>query len=120
MEFNFNKYDRSKIDSLGTPYDYGSVMHYDSKAFSRNGRPTIVARKPGVGFVSTLIIERLKHIFKGFVSEGFQVSHQFRLEQFAQKDIEYPYLSHRRATELYLDTCGKTFLLAAVSDSSYV
>lgn len=84
MEFNFNKYDRSKIDSLGTPYDYGSVMHYDSKAFSRNGRPTIVARKPGVGFVSTLIIEPLWHIFKEFVSEGFHVSHQFKLEQLAQ------------------------------------
>lgn len=58
-EFNFNKYDRSKTDSLETPYDYGSVMHYDSKAFSRNGRPTIVAREPGVGFVLTLIIEPL-------------------------------------------------------------
>lgn len=59
MEFNFNKYDRSKIDSLGTPYDYGSVMHYHSKALSRNGSPTIVARKPGVGFLSTVIIEAL-------------------------------------------------------------
>nr|XP_058957072.1 blastula protease 10-like [Pocillopora verrucosa] len=42
---NFNKYPRSVIDSLGTPYDYRSVMHYDDKAFSKNPRlPTIVTK----------------------------------------------------------------------------
>ena len=52
MEFNFNKYGRSTIDSLGTPYDYGSVMHYGSRAFSRNGRPTIVPKQQGVCIAS--------------------------------------------------------------------
>merc|ERR1719309_1401371 len=47
-KFNFNKYNRGTIDSLGTPYDYGSVMHYTSRSFSKNGRPTIVAKKSGV------------------------------------------------------------------------
>ena len=56
MEFNFNKYGRSQIDSLGTPYDYSSVMHYDSKAFSRNGRPTILAKQSGVRVVVTRLI----------------------------------------------------------------
>ena len=48
MKYNFNKYGRNTIDSLGTPYDYGSVMHYDSYAFSANRQPTILPNKQGV------------------------------------------------------------------------
>ena len=48
LAFAFKKYPRSTIDSLGTPYDYGSVMHYGSFAFSKNKRPTIVAKRQGV------------------------------------------------------------------------
>jgi hypothetical protein len=33
-------------DDLGK-YDYGSIMHYSAKAFSKNGQPTIEAIKPG-------------------------------------------------------------------------
>lgn len=55
MKFNFNKYPRSTIDSLGVPYDYHSVMHYHGTAFSRNRRATITAKKSGV------CIPHLKH-----------------------------------------------------------
>ena len=45
---NFKKYKRSRIDSLGTAYDYGSIMHYGSKYFSKNNKETIKPKQPGV------------------------------------------------------------------------
>jgi len=38
---NFNKYARTHITNFGVEYDYQSVMHYSSRAFSKNGKATI-------------------------------------------------------------------------------
>jgi hypothetical protein len=45
---NFNKYSTSTGLDLGA-YDFGSIMHYSSTAFSANGQPTIV-KKDGSTF----------------------------------------------------------------------
>ncbi|XP_034239105.1 astacin-like metalloprotease toxin 5 [Thrips palmi] len=41
---NFLRRPPGTVRTLGLPYDYGSVMHYRSVAFSRNGLPTIVPK----------------------------------------------------------------------------
>lgn len=48
MENNFIKYDDSSSNTLSTPYDYYSVMHYSAYAFSNNNLPTITPVQSGV------------------------------------------------------------------------
>ncbi|XP_035673696.1 uncharacterized protein LOC118414053 [Branchiostoma floridae] len=48
-QYNFDKQTDSR--TLGLSYDYGSVMHYESDAFSANGRDTIVPKRPLNGIV---------------------------------------------------------------------
>ena len=42
---NCNKYSHGKLDYLGAMYDFQSLMHYGSHAFSKNGKRTIKAIK---------------------------------------------------------------------------
>ncbi|OXA57926.1 Zinc metalloproteinase nas-14 [Folsomia candida] len=56
-ERNFEKKRDSKSDNYG-PYDYESIMHYDNRAFSRNGHDTI---RPTQGFVRIGRGKRMSH-----------------------------------------------------------
>uniref|UniRef100_A0A0M3HY88 Metalloendopeptidase n=1 Tax=Ascaris lumbricoides TaxID=6252 RepID=A0A0M3HY88_ASCLU len=48
----FGKVDLSKTSYYGQPYDYRSILHYDSLAFSKNGFPTMLPKQKG--FASTI------------------------------------------------------------------
>ncbi|KAM4744339.1 high choriolytic enzyme 1-like [Anableps anableps] len=37
-------FEKVQTNNLGTPYDFNSVMEYRNDAFSKNGKPTIVAK----------------------------------------------------------------------------
>ena len=41
----FEKFSKYRIDSHGVEYDYNSVMHYGTRAFSKNGLYTILPKK---------------------------------------------------------------------------
>lgn len=43
-EINFKKASAGETSGFGIGYDFGSVMHYSTKAFSKNGQPTIEAK----------------------------------------------------------------------------
>ncbi|GLH01743.1 Seminal metalloprotease 1 [Gryllus bimaculatus] len=42
---DFSKANPSEVSTYGVAYGYDSIMHYPKNAFSKNGKPTIVAKK---------------------------------------------------------------------------
>ncbi|XP_012266952.2 zinc metalloproteinase nas-13-like isoform X2 [Athalia rosae] len=65
---NFEKATKETTNAFGVGYDYGSVMHYSSNAFSVNGRPTIEPKTKAVlgqreGF-SKKDIQKIRRMYK--------------------------------------------------------
>jgi len=52
QQHNFNKYTSATADTLGFPYDYYSIMHYEWNAFSTNGQATIIPYQSGIDLVN--------------------------------------------------------------------
>ncbi len=67
---NFRKYSHSSIDSLGSPYDYGSIMHYGSRDFAKwPWQKTIKVKKSGASIgqrshLSALDAEQLRKYYE--------------------------------------------------------
>ena len=69
-EHNFEKLGSDKIDLLGTPYDYGSVLHYSAYGFAVDPSiPTIIPLDPEAEIgqrlkLSDLDIERVQIFYE--------------------------------------------------------
>ena len=69
QEFNFVKKNSSDINSLGTPYDFSSIMHYFSGAFAKNNTITISSKIANMPFgrapeLSPLDIKQTNLLYK--------------------------------------------------------
>lgn len=67
---NFQKYSDVTISHFGVEYDYNSIMHYGEDFFSKDGKPTIVTKPPGIPIgkatnMSTGDITKLNRMYCG-------------------------------------------------------
>ena len=68
-EDNFEKKNKSDVNSLGVAYDFGSIMHYDEDAFGINGTKTISSKENDIPFgdvpeLSPLDIKQTNLLYK--------------------------------------------------------
>ncbi|KAL9984774.1 hypothetical protein ACROYT_G007107 [Oculina patagonica] len=66
---NFNKYGHGSIDSLGVPYDYGSIMHYGKRDFAKWPWQTTIRAKNGASIgqrshLSVLDVKQMNLYYK--------------------------------------------------------
>lgn len=70
MDRNFKSYSNLDVDTFSQPYDFNSLLHYNNKAFSKNGQDTIQSlRNPNLRFgnaknLSPGDIKRIRKLYK--------------------------------------------------------
>ncbi|XP_057295036.1 hatching enzyme 1.2-like [Hydractinia symbiolongicarpus] len=76
MDFNFKKQATSKVDSLGTDYDYESIMHYGKTAFAKTrglvtiktkdpSKQDVIGRRTGFSAIDVIQMNRLYNCGSG-------------------------------------------------------
>lgn len=86
MRFNFEKYSKFQINDLGVGYDYESVMHYGSKAFSKDGRSLTISIK------------------KGRDANGVKLGQRHKLSDMDKKQARLLYNCKGKLSQVSLDT----------------
>lgn len=70
VESNFHKLSTFYVTTFDVPYDYNSVMHYNGRAFTKNGEPTIIPLRETEAVIgqrkqmSELDIEKINKMYK--------------------------------------------------------
>jgi hypothetical protein len=87
---NFRKYNSSVVTDFSLEYDYESIMHYSSKAFSKNGKETIVSKNKNItklgqreGFTEK-DIQKLNRMYEGSCHRPNEAD----VESFDRNDFE--------------------------------
>lgn len=96
---NFKKYSESIVTNFDVPYDYDSVMHYSSKAFSKNGKMTI---EPLVSNVPSILrVKRFNFRISSSLCCNFQYTNGILGQRvgLSEKDIQ-------KINAMYSDQCN--------------
>ena len=98
MRRNFVSYHHGPIDTLDEPYDFHSIMHYDNKAFSKNGGDTlrsIINPKMKLGQLKRLSRTDVAQIIKLYKCKNTRARKRTKgtLYYFSKNYIRLQYLS---------------------------
>uniref|UniRef100_A0A0N5AZI6 Metalloendopeptidase n=1 Tax=Syphacia muris TaxID=451379 RepID=A0A0N5AZI6_9BILA len=101
----FGKVDLSKTSYYGQPYDYKSILHYDSLAFSKNGYPTMLPKQRGYASTignakdfSEIDLAKINRMYGCPASNRLNAPSKFRVSVRLQKFQLFKELEEMKAT----------------------